>query len=721
MRDRRFTLTLWVFVLCCSAAIPRGIANKNADIPKFDPPVQNYAVIDISGNKDSAVTMIGLNDDNQAAFDIPTEPYEDRFVGTVYKHHRVYIWKNGVLGAEQITLGYEDDFPDNPYKDSVLCQWPANFTKVLATGMLIGDRGESKKDESGSWNCYLMASYALNGSFGDLDLPFPYLNLGIPNGCFLTDVSEHGPKIGYAVEEFGWFGSEEGGAAFLEKDGNLTIFDDGLNGGAALLPDYCMVEPTSFGMVHVNKDGWVLGYTENGAAMWEGEQGMVTIGQGYVAGLNDQGQAIVDGTVDDSPSYGEGYLWENGNSVKLLDQLPFYAMWQYQNIQPLSLSNQVKPVPQSPGDITIHIMAKADGTDVGTYKKMLWIRGDNGRWNFANVALPEGTAIAEKDWKNATINSSGVVAVIGNGRHALLLVPVNINIWKEVFNGPPSGIWPDVGVIATNSDTLTFCLDGVSKNETPVASGQPIWKSRQLKNDGSYTSWKAMGSTCVGNNFDYTQSVSGIFQVEAVFFGDDDHAVRYVRKYDELKTNDGEMGPGKKGHLDSIGICGTLMQGAIRNEANKYLGSPTYNGLTTPIPPEFGFSGYPAIPISSSGDPDRCNIFVAHRCCAVGATVPAINGLRNSYPPNANQWAGIQSASLIPFNFTTAISNWPLLSAGTFPQPGYVIAHPKPGDSGHCGIVDYDGGGIAAGQSGTVNKKYQDFQDGTSLMRNYTP
>ncbi len=221
---------------------------------------------------------------------------------------------------------------------------------------------------------------------------------------------------------------------------------------------------------------------------------------------------------------------------------------------------------------------------------------------------------------------------------------------------------------------------------------------------------------CSGPKFDWTPTTSGIFQVEAVFFSDDANAVKYVRKQDELKTSNGPMGPGKKGDPDSLGICDTQMQVNIRNEADRYLGSVAYASNVT-ISPEYGFSGF-----GTTGNAIiRCNIFVAHRCCAVGATVPVINGGVNNYPPLANQWAGIKSTSHIPFNFSTVIAGWPLLSGDSFPQPGYVIAHPDASDAGHCAIIDYDGGGIGAGVSGTVNKQYPDFYDGTSGMRTYRP
>jgi len=69
----------------------------------------------------------------------------------------------------------------------------------------------------------------------------------------------------------------------------------------------------------------------------------------------------------------------------------------------------------------------------------------------------------------------------------------------------------------------------------------------------------------------------------------------------------------------------------------------------------------------------------------------------------------------------TYIQGWPLLSPSTMPQPGWIIAHPDAGDAGHAAIIDWDGLGIGAGTSETVNKNYTEFFDGTARARKYAP
>jgi len=202
---------------------------------------------------------------------------------------------------------------------------------------------------------------------------------------------------------------------------------------------------------------------------------------------------------------------------------------------------------------------------------------------------------------------------------------------------------------------------------------------------------------------------SGIFQLRAVAFGN---------QYFEYKRQNGEKigsvtyGPGQRGAPDCIGVCDKQIQIDICREAQRFYASTVYAGENV-LPAQYGFPEYPA----SGNSIIRCNIFVAHRCTAVGAIVPKINGNFFEYPPLANEWAGIEETGApIP----TYIQRWPIVLA-EMPQPGRIVAHPQPGDAGHCAITDYDGEGIGAGISGTVNKNYEEFWDGTSRMRYYDP
>ena len=333
------------------------------------------------------------------------------------------------------------------------------------------------------------------------------------------------------------------------------------------------------------------------------------------------------------------------------------------------------------------------------------------------VAFTPGGKPGQSTETNPRLES---VAATNHSYRTVYLLPVDITVRKKSeADAPPTGL------VVKKGEVVTFDINGPAPaSDFPLPANNVKWKTKQLKSDGTYTGWTDVPGE--GPELDFTTNISGIFQAKAVLTvaGGQPQDLPLVRKKDELKTSNGYMGPGRKGQPDAFGVCDTQKQVDIQGEAKRYLGSPAY-AATTPVAAEYGFGAYPA----SGNSIIRCNIFVAHRCCAVGATVPPINfglgittgnpGL-NAYPPRANQWAGIETTA--PFTIgTTYIAAWDFLATSTYPQPGFIIAHPQPGDAGHCAIIDYDGGGIGAGTSGTVNKNYPDFYDGTSRFRFYQP
>jgi len=271
---------------------------------------------------------------------------------------------------------------------------------------------------------------------------------------------------------------------------------------------------------------------------------------------------------------------------------------------------------------------------------------------------------------------------------------------------------PETGLLVKKGDVLEFALapqffDTDDNFETLIT-----WKQRQLKGDGTYTEWSNISAQATGTKFEHTTAAGGIFQIKAIITNGGEH--EYKRKKDE-KIGNFEYGPGKKDQPDCIGVCDTQIQITICRETQNFYGSEIYAGWNV-LPAQHGFPEYPA----SGNSVMRCNIFVAHRATVRGAVVPKINGFFNEYPPLANEWAGIEDTSIWPGD-PTRIAGWPILPSATYPQPGWIIAHPQPGDAGHCAITDYDGEGIGAGTSGTVNKKYLEFWDGTSRLRMYQP
>ena len=299
----------------------------------------------------------------------------------------------------------------------------------------------------------------------------------------------------------------------------------------------------------------------------------------------------------------------------------------------------------------------------------------------------------------------------------LMLLPVEIKVNIKGRNRALTD-----RLLAKKGDTLQFQLSDIPQEQFPLPIDKIVWYYQQMKPDGTYADWTLFGDTGKGVKFESVMQTAGIFQIKAVLQGSTD--VFYLRKYDEIWVtsghivNDGIYGPGRKGQPNAIGVADTQVQIDAAYKAAYYLGSDTYS-MDYDTPAKDGFSAVLA-------GKWKCNIFLAHQETEAGAIVPAINGLRHSNPPTANQWAGTEDTCHIPLLFSTNIVGWSDPFSTPMPQPGWVVAHPDTtGDvasrHGHCGIIDYDGIGIGAGESGTVNKLYLPFNDGTSNGRKYQP
>jgi hypothetical protein len=272
----------------------------------------------------------------------------------------------------------------------------------------------------------------------------------------------------------------------------------------------------------------------------------------------------------------------------------------------------------------------------------------------------------------------------------------------------------DNGNLVKIGNSLEFALSPEYFDQEDSFEDVISWEFCQREANGQYTAWESFGEHATGANFTHTPEIGGIYRVRANLGSI--ASFEFLRKQDDKGgTHNWKFGPGLKDQPDSIGVCYKQIQINICKEAQSFYASDAYAAENV-LPPEHGFPEYPA----SGNSVMRCNIFVAHRATAVGATVPAINGHFNEYPPLANEWAGIEDTSIWPGD-PTHIENWPILSSSTRPQPGWIIAHPNEGDSGHVAITDYDGEGIGAGSSGTVNKLFFQFWDGTSRLRYYAP
>ena len=152
--------------------------------------------------------------------------------------------------------------------------------------------------------------------------------------------------------------------------------------------------------------------------------------------------------------------------------------------------------------------------------------------------------------------------------------------------------------------------------------------------------------------------------------------------------------------MKSFGVVSEVWQKSVRDCAKSYLADRAY-ARNAELSARYGFSSLPS-------PTWKCNMFVAHRLRECGFTVPEMHRYRGSpLPPLANEWAG-----------GAEISGWIHTASSEYVQPGWVVVHPSVSGSGHIGIVDFDGAGIAAGTF-IVNRAYDGFIKAGCVYRKY--
>ena len=251
---------------------------------------------------------------------------------------------------------------------------------------------------------------------------------------------------------------------------------------------------------------------------------------------------------------------------------------------------------------------------------------------------------------------------------------------------------PADGLVVLKNSLVRMSLDALPEGAANFMNVD--WCTRRLRHDGTYTEWTLAAPGQVNASESIEVSEGGVYQVKAIArLQEATEEVYFLRSVDE----DEAVGYYSAGDRDSFGVVDYNWQKLLRDSARQYLGQTSYaKSSFVSSDDRFTFVQFFKW---------KCNIFVAHRAREVGLDVPIqhiVSG--RSYPPSANDWAG------------GTVVGWDVVPENDYPQPGYIIAHPNPSGSGHCGIVDYDGEGIAAGTS-TVNRRYSGWADGTSVYR----
>lgn len=295
-----------------------------------------------------------------------------------------------------------------------------------------------------------------------------------------------------------------------------------------------------------------------------------------------------------------------------------------------------------------------------------------------------------------------------------MLLPVQVTLQKQGASAPPTN-----GVLVKKGDTIQMALNPGLLNGTipltsyPLQTSQVNWQYRELNGDGTFTSWTNFQGTPEGPEFNYTTTISGIFQVQAIItVNGASETWQYVRQQTDPFGADSGGNPNPiyaKGQPDYFGVADNQWQLDVRNQALTQLGSTKWAAAGSLSPPLY--TAGPTFP-----GLDKCNVFVYQMCNAAGdAPVPLSESPSSIFswawdglPPFSIDWYAPPSGT--PSTRTPkAIPGWTSLGTPSSPQPGEVISEVT-GDTPtgeithvHAGILDYDGGWINAG-SGNVNR-----------------
>ena len=257
--------------------------------------------------------------------------------------------------------------------------------------------------------------------------------------------------------------------------------------------------------------------------------------------------------------------------------------------------------------------------------------------------------------------------------------------------------------------------------------GEPVkihWWKRQLAGGGTLGQWKQMKIPgweelpYEGKHVALMPSMSGIYQLQARLLlpGGIPVEFPFVRLRNAKAIVNGKDIANnllKAGQPDYFGVCLNAQALAVRDGAVPWLGSTAYRKD----------ANWVATDPSSVLNPDtrkspKCNIFVTHVANQVGAATPYFQrygGLVPSAPIAKDDWYTEPEG-----NIDLDGPGWRFQGCTDSPSPGMSIASPKAGgdaNSGHVGILDYDGSWINAGKK-TVNKSVHLLDDSQEYKPN---
>ena len=275
-----------------------------------------------------------------------------------------------------------------------------------------------------------------------------------------------------------------------------------------------------------------------------------------------------------------------------------------------------------------------------------------------------------------------------------------------------SGNAPRDGLCVKQYEPFVAVLSEHASISSLLPSDSPkvviFWNEKKLKGNGLFepparmTTGPKIFPEADNAYSTITHSTSGVFQLDAIIHLENglEIEVPYVRMQNARSIQDGSPEPQinellKAGTLDFFGVSSNQTSLDIRNKAVTFLGSTRYS-FDKQMEVDFDNLFNPTMK-----DRNKCTIFVTHISRSVGATTPYYYTYWVSpHAPRARQdWYSSpgEDIQLEPYG-------WKYGDTDSGIEPGRVIAGYGIGhDSGHAGILDYDGTWIGTG-SKTVNK-----------------
>ena len=252
---------------------------------------------------------------------------------------------------------------------------------------------------------------------------------------------------------------------------------------------------------------------------------------------------------------------------------------------------------------------------------------------------------------------------------------------------------PDTGMCVVKGTPIGAFFNVLPSDS--VVSTKIEWYTARRRNNGSYDEWQLLYNA--GRDTSIPTPLAGVFALKArLVYGTQSNETAYVHLQDEpYSATIGEsLGLNKSGWMNHFGVARNAGLLQLRNTALQYSGKKEY-GFNTGLSAK---NDYVAIGPKKW----KCNRFVADVAIEAGFFVPHNKSwiYGNVYPPVANDWATGDN-----------LTGWIHLGC-VYPEPGFIAGHYKHNDSGHCGIVDYDGWTISARKNG-VGRASEKMLDGT--------